>query len=124
MPLGREQVDGLFASFEDERLARQQSAAGGPVIRLGPDLTAAARAAEQAMVDAGLPLFRRGDTLVRPLILDARGLNDKPIKTVGLAQVPPILMRSFMEQAARFEKYDAAHQEVETVPSRPTMWPN
>jgi hypothetical protein len=78
-----------------------------PVIQLGAHITSVAVAAERAMFNAGLPLFRRGDMLVRPVVLDARGINDTKIKTIGLAQVPTILMRSFMEQAAQFEKYDA-----------------
>jgi hypothetical protein len=88
-------------------LAVGSAGRGGVVIQLGADLTATAEAAEHAMVGAGLPLFRRGNVLVRPVILDARGVNDRPIKTVGLAPIPIILMRSFMEQAARFEKYDS-----------------
>jgi hypothetical protein len=96
-----------------ERLARKQwenrqrPPGRGPVIQLGADLTAAAEAAEAAMASSGLPLFRRGNALVRPVVLDARSINDKPIKTIGLAPVPTILMRSFMEQSARFEKHDA-----------------
>jgi hypothetical protein len=96
-------------------LAHGGAARGGTVIRLGADLTAAAEAAEAAMLGAGLPLFRHGNTLVRPVILDARGVNDQPIKTIGLEQIPPILMRSYMEQAARFEKYDGRTKKWKTA---------
>jgi Bifunctional DNA primase/polymerase, N-terminal len=83
------------------------AAYAGPAIRCGTELTSAAEAAEQAIAGAGLPLFRRDTLLVRPVILAARGANDQPIQTVGLAQVNAIMMRSLMEQAARFEKYDS-----------------
>jgi Bifunctional DNA primase/polymerase, N-terminal len=78
-----------------------------PVVRTGVDLTAMAAASEQAIVAAGLPVYRRDALVVRPLVLDARGLDDKPIKTVGLSPVPVVMMQSLMEQAARFERYDA-----------------
>ncbi len=38
-------------------------------------------------IDAGLPLFRRDTTLVHPLHLEARGADDRPVQTVGLAPV-------------------------------------
>jgi hypothetical protein len=78
-----------------------------PVIRLDAELTSAAEAAERAIIGAGLPLFRRDTTLVHPLHLEARGADDKPVQTVGLAPVTVVQMRSYMEQAARFERYDA-----------------
>ena len=78
-----------------------------PVIRLDAELTSAAEAAERAIIDAGLPLFRRDTTLVHPLHLEARGADDRPVQTVGLAPVSVIQMRSYMEQAARFERHDS-----------------
>ena len=83
------------------------AAPGGRVIHCGPDLTATAEAAERALAGSGLPLFRRDTQLVRPVTLEARGANDQPIQTVGLAQISTVMMRSFMEQCARFEKFDA-----------------
>ena len=77
------------------------------MIHCSADLTAVAEAAERAIAGAGLPLFRRDTMLVRPVVLDARDAGDRQIKTVGLAPINAIMMRSFMEQAARFEKFDS-----------------
>jgi hypothetical protein len=82
------------------------SARSGPVIRLTTDLTAMAEAAERAMAGAGLPLYRRGSMLVRPLILEAHTFGGNLAKTVGLISVPTIVLRGYMGQAASFEKYD------------------
>ena len=85
---------------------RRQRPQGGHVIRLTVDLTAAAEAAERAMHGAGLPLYRRGAMLVRPLMLDAHTFGGGRAKTIGLIAVPTILLRSYMGQAAAFEKFD------------------
>ena len=63
------------------------AAHSGPVIQCGPELTAIAEAAERALIGAGLPLFRRDTLLVRPVILEARSADNRPIRTVGLAQI-------------------------------------
>ena len=81
--------------------------AGGPVIHCGVDLTTVAEKGEGAMVGAGLPVFRRDTMLVRPVVLNERDAYGRKINTVGLAAVNVIMMRSFLEQAARFERYDA-----------------
>ena len=59
------------------------------------------------MHGAGLPLYRRGAMLVRPLLLDAHTFGDGRVKTIGLISAPTILLRSYMGQAAAFEKFDA-----------------
>jgi hypothetical protein len=82
------------------------SARNGPVIRLTTDLTASAEAAERAMLGAGLPVYRRGALLVRPLILDAHTFGGNRAKTVGLVTLPTIVLRGYMGQAASFEKFD------------------
>lgn len=87
-------------------LANAGGARSGHVIRLTVDLTAAAEAAERAMHGAGLPLYRRGAMLVRPLVLDAHTFGGRRVKTIGLIAAPTILLRSYMGQAAGFEKFD------------------
>ena len=44
--------------------------------------------------------------LVRPLLLDAHTFGGGRIKTIGLIAVPTIMLRSYMGQAAGFEKFD------------------
>jgi hypothetical protein len=82
------------------------SARSGPTIRLTTDLTAAAEAAERAVIGAGLPVYRRGAMLVRPLTLDAQTFGGQRAKTVGLVALSTIMLRGYMGQAAIFERYD------------------
>jgi hypothetical protein len=87
-------------------LAAGAASRNGPVIRLTTDLTAAAETAKRAIRGAGLPVYRRGALLVRPLILDAHSFGGNRAKTVGLLAVPTIMLRGYMGQAATFEKFD------------------
>jgi hypothetical protein len=109
------------------------SARSGPIIRLTTDLTAAAEEAERVMLGAGLPLYRRGAELVRPLLLDAHTFCGDRIKTIGLISVPTILLRSYMGQATGFERYDGRSKDwiptkapidvAELILSRAGHWP-
>ena len=77
---------------------------GNPVIRLDAELTTAAEAAERAISAPACRCFAATPRWCARCILEARGADDRPVQTVGLAPVSVIQMRSYMEQAARFEK--------------------
>ena len=78
-----------------------------PAIRLGPDLTAIANEVEDAMLAAKLPVMQRDQFLVRPAIQDAHGPFNTATKTAALVPISPIMMRSYMDRAATFERFDA-----------------
>ena len=79
----------------------------GPTIRCGPAITPVAEAGERAIAAAGLPLFRRDTLLVRPVVLKERDAYGRTVDVVGLSPISTIAMRGFLDQAARFEKYDS-----------------
>ena len=79
---------------------------GAATIRCGADLTTVAEAAERAVVEADLPIYRRDTMLVRPIVLNEHDAYGHMTRTVGLSPLNVIMMRSYLEQAARFERYD------------------
>ena len=102
---------------------RPGQAAGLPVIQLGVDLDATAGVAEQALIDAELPIWQRDEMLVRPFIVSAHGAGNRKTKTGKLLQITPIMMRSLMGQAARFEQFDGRAKAF--VPAKPrSTWPS
>jgi hypothetical protein len=95
----------------DDKIAAQAAAAAGvgasrPLIRLDPDrVTEIAVAVEAAMLAAGLPIYEHGDgRIVHPIKVKTRGANNTWTVTAALADIGVPLMRSFMSQAARFER--------------------
>ena len=72
-----------------------------PRIRLGPNLTAVAAETEQTIIAAGLHAYGRDTLIVRPRITGAGDTRSAKLIPVG---VP--MMRSLMDMAADFEKYD------------------
>lgn len=83
-----------------------------PVIRLGVNLTITAEETEKAILASGLPLFRRDTILVQPVIL-----KDGETRTGKLEPVSVPLMRSFMDRAADFEKFDSRAKDY--IPAKP-----
>ena len=82
------------------------AAQAGPAIRCGATMTPVAEAGERAIAGAGLPVYRRDTLLVRPVVLKERDAYGRTIQAVGLSPISTIAMRGFLDQAARFEKYD------------------
>ena len=54
-----------------------------------------------------LPVFRRDTLLVRPVVLKERDAYGRTVHAVGLNPISTIAMRGFLDQAARFEKFDS-----------------
>ena len=59
------------------------------------------------MLAARLPVMQRDQFLVRPAIQDAHGPFNTATKTAALVPISPIMMRSYMDRAATFERFDA-----------------
>ena len=53
--------------------------------------------------------------LVRPVVLKERDAYGRTIDTVGLSPISTIAMRGFLDQAARFEKYDSRAKSVDAL---------
>jgi hypothetical protein len=83
------------------------AAQDGPTIRCGATMTPVAEAGERAIAGARLPVYRRDTLLVRPVVLKERDAYGRTVHTVGLSPISTIAMRGFLDQAARFEKYDS-----------------
>jgi putative DNA primase/helicase len=61
--------------------------------------------AEAAIVEAGLAIFRRGATLVRPVVEELDAARSRKTKVAQLAIVDAASLRDYLGQAARWERY-------------------
>jgi putative DNA primase/helicase len=79
-----------------------------PIIRLvAGAYKAIAEDIEAAMIKAGLPIFRRANRLVFPVVRNVEGANGVMTKAAQLEEIGTELMRQFMELAVRrFERFD------------------
>jgi putative DNA primase/helicase len=67
-------------------------------------LTAAAQASERAIAAHNQEILCRGKTIVRPVVVDAKGAGGAPTKVVKLTRVNNSYMRQLMDLAVAFEK--------------------
>lgn len=78
-----------------------------PSIRLrAGELSDAATRAEQGIVAAGLPIFRRGPALVRPVVERVEAAHGQWTNVAQLAHVDTTYLRDILDRTIRFEKYD------------------
>lgn len=61
---------------------------------------------EAAIVDAGLPLFQRGQNLVRPVAQDVPASRGRMTVAAGFREVTRPAMIDMLAQAAQWQKYD------------------
>ncbi|HEV2897264.1 MAG TPA: hypothetical protein VGX71_05365 [Pseudaminobacter sp.] len=66
-----------------------------------------AEAVEGAMMKAGLPIYRRGNRLVSPVVREVEGANGMPTAAAQFADIGPEWLRQFMERAATFERFNS-----------------
>ena len=86
------------------------------VIRIMPGrLDQIAGDAEAAIVDAGLPVFRRGFELVRPVTREAAASNGRMTIAAGLRSITAPALLDIFCQAARFERFDGRREDWVTA---------
>jgi len=92
-----------------------------PTIRLrAGELHAIASEAEQALIQAGAPLFVRGGQIVRPVIEEVEAARDRRTRVARLTPVSADGLVDWLSRSARWEKYDGRAKKLVAVdPPRP-----
>ncbi len=85
------------------------------------ELHTATTAAEQALIDAGLPLYTRGGTIVRPIVEDVDASHDRKTRTVRLVSVSNDYLLYKMSEVARFERWDARSTKLVSIDPPPKI---
>jgi len=91
---------------------------GRPVVRVRAGaLSATATRGEEVLRDAGVPLFQRSGTLVRPVIADAEAAHGRRTKIAQFVRVDAVYLRDLLGRVARWERYDGRSKRC--LPSDP-----
>ena len=78
-----------------------------PIIEIKDgQLSALATRAEEMLIDAGVPLYQRGDTLVRPIIETVDASRGRKTKVAQLRVLDTVYLRDLMGRHATWVKYD------------------
>jgi putative DNA primase/helicase len=81
--------------------------------------------AEQALVDHGLPIFKRGDTLMHPVRELVPASNGRMTITAKLKVVTTDLLLRWLAEAATYVRYDARKKDwvdIHHASWRPRSW--
>ena len=114
-------------SASEKQIAQAEGGAGGPppsndprpVIRLiAGDLARIADEAEDALITAKIPFYRRGKQLMRPVIETAPASDERETRTPRLAAVDDVYMRLTLARHARWQRFD--RRADDWVPADPT----
>jgi hypothetical protein len=81
------------------------------------ELSSLATKAKALLIDAGVPVYQRGGTLVRPIIETVDASRGRKTKVAQLRVLDPVYMRDLMGRHAKWEKYDARSKK--NVPTNP-----
>ena len=104
---GGADVDALISHLDSLRDRPPVDHNSRPLIRLAAgQLDTIADAAEAAIVASGLPVFRRGHELVRPVTREVAAASGRTVLAAGLRTVTPPALLDLYCRAARFEKCD------------------
>ncbi|WP_301006782.1 hypothetical protein [Mesorhizobium sp.] len=91
-----------------------------PHIRIKPEAYGdLAEEVEKAIMLADLPVFRRGNRLVFPVVRQVEGAGGVLTAAAQLAEIGPEWMRQIMERAAAFERYNK--RERKWLPVQPPL---
>ena len=89
-----------------------------PVIQLAAGrLAAIATVAEQVLQQAGLPIYQRGDSLVRPIIEEVDASHERRTKVAQLKTIDQVYLRDLMSRVANWLRFDK--REKQLVPADP-----
>lgn len=102
-----------------DRDANAASPPAMPQIEIsGGSLSRAAIEGEAALIKAGLPVFRRGQTLVRPVIEEVDATHGRRTNVVHLTEVTPPYLQALLCQSAEFHRLDPRGDAVQIDPPK------
>jgi len=83
-----------------------------PVIDVTAKLDIDATLGEKALLDAGVAIYQRSETLMRPIVEEVDASHGRRTKTVRFKQVSPVYLRDLLSQHANWQKYDARNRQM------------
>jgi putative DNA primase/helicase len=96
---------------QDERDANAPAARHNlPVILNKPPISDLTTQAEQALIDAEVPFYRRGGDLVRPIIRTVLASDDQMTNSAQLKLVSPVYMRDMICRHSIWKRWNAKEQ--------------
>jgi putative DNA primase/helicase len=105
------------ANAEGERPPNEATPSNDlPAIQIkGGHLSSLATEAEQILIDAGVPIYQRGDTLVRPIIQAVDASRGRKTKVAQLRVLDVVYLRDLLGQHAIWGKYNERVKDVVRV---------
>ena len=102
------------AGAEGERPANETSPSNDlPAIQIkSGHLSSHATKTEQVLIDAGIPIYQRGGTLVRPIIETVDASRGRKTKVAQLRILDPVYLRDLMGRYAIWGRYNERKKEV------------
>jgi phage gp37-like protein len=89
-----------------------------PEVLITEKISEVATRAEEALRAAGVPLYQRGGSLVRPLIEEVDAAHGRRTLVAHLKSIDPTYLRDLMDRTANWSKYDGrAKTHRPTTPS-------
>ena len=121
------------AATKQARRRVQPDASDGPTIRvIAGELHLVATAAEDALLGAGVPIYQRGNALVRPVVQDVAASRGRMTVSAALTEMTVASVIDTLCGCATWEKYDARAEDfvrinppkqvAETLLSRSGQW--
>jgi hypothetical protein len=106
---------------ESGRAANEASPAVDlPVIQVkGGGLSSLATMGEEVLIGAGVPLYQRGGTLVRPIIETVDATRGRKTKVAQLKVLDNVYLRDLLDRYAVWKRWDARSNQL--VPINPPM---
>jgi hypothetical protein len=85
---------------------------GRPEVIITAKISELATRAEEVLLEAGAPLYRRGDAIVRPVVEEVEASHGRKTKAARLRVVEPVYLRDLMDRAANWQKYNATKKKL------------
>jgi hypothetical protein len=104
---GKKKTNGAAGAAHPANNAQPAPAGNRPVIRMiSGEHSEIVNLTEQMLIDAGVPLYQRGETLVRPIIREVDASHGRRTKTAQLALLTPVYMRDLMCRYCEWQRFD------------------
>jgi hypothetical protein len=83
-----------------------------PIVEVTCELSAVATRGEEALREAGIPLYQRGGTLVRPIIEEVDASHGRRTKVARFVRITETYLRDKLSAVAKWEKYSAREKKA------------
>lgn len=116
---GLPKISELFGEAEAQKIAKfldyretVQPTNGLPIIQVkSGQLSTIATRGEEVLRDAGVQLFQRGGSLVRPIIETVEASHGRKTKVAQLVHIEAIYLRDMLSRVSKWQRYDSRKKE-------------